>query len=231
MKVTISNLTVEQIRVFDLDAMPSRFMIVPSVINKITERYHSERGSNPAQPPIPSLHFIGGEFIHKKIIPINYITFEDRRILLSIVGTSDEADLLFEDLRKKISEVLGPSITFSPPIIKSDQTSCFATFKVDIQNFFSNPLLNFCEKNLQKFNKIPKTKITTQPFSLRMEISYQIDDPAMNTSNITVAPKHLIIERRLQTPPEKNMYFVSSPFDSNSHLKLIEELQEKMQPI
>ena len=227
MKVTISNLTVEQIRVFDLDAMPSRFMITPSVVNKITERYHSAIGANPSQPAIPSLHFNGGEFIHKKIIPINSITFEERRVLLSILGTSDEADLLFEDLRKTISEVLGPSITFSPPIIKSDQTSCFATFKVNIQNFFSNSLLSFCEKNLQKFNHIPKTQISAQPFSLRVEISYQINDPVLITSNIGVSPKYLIIERRLQTPSEKNMYFVSSPFDSNTHLKLRREFEKK----
>lgn len=227
MKTAISNITAEQIRVFDLDALPSRFIVIPSVVNKITERYRSTLGQNPAQPAIPSLHFNGGEFIHKKITPINSITFEERRVLLSVLGTSEEADLLFEDLRKTISEVLGSSIAFSPPIIKSDQTSCFATFKVDIHNFFSKPFLNFCEKNLQEFNHFPKTQISTQPFSLKVEISYQINDPVLINSNISVSSKHLIIERRLQTPPEKNMYFVSSPFDSNTHLKLIDEIESQ----
>ena len=229
MKTAISELTVEQIRVFDIDAMPSRFIITPTVVNKITERYHSAVGTNPVQPAPPSLYFNGGEFIHKKITPINSITFEERRILLSISGTSEEADLLFEDLRKTISEILGPSVKFLSPLVKSDQTSCFASFKVDLQEYFSNPFLDFCGKNLPKFNQIPKTQLTTQPFSLRVEVTYKINDPVLKDSNISILPKHLVIERRLQTPPEKNMYFVSSPFDSNAHIKLIEELQEKLQ--
>ncbi|MEC4683027.1 MAG: hypothetical protein VST70_05035, partial [Nitrospirota bacterium] len=214
---------------FDPDAMPARYIITHSVVNKITERYHSAVSANPAQPSIPSLHFNGGEFKHKKIIPINSITFEERRLLLSVSGTSEDADSLFEDLLKTISEVLGASIKFLPPLVKSDQTSCFATFKVDIQQYFSNPFLLFCEKRLPKFNQIPKTQISAQPFSLRIEISYKIDDPVLSESNISIFPKHLVIERRLQTPPKKNMYFVSSPFESNTHIKLIEELQEKLQ--
>ena len=229
MKTPISNLTVEQIRVFNIDGMPSRFMITPSVVNKITERYHSAIGATPLQPGIPSLHFNGGEFIHKRIIPINSITFEERRILLSVFGNSEEADLLFEDIRKTVSDILGPSNNFLAPLIKSDQTSCFTTFKADLNQYFSNPFLEFCGKNLPKFNKIPKTKITAQPFSLRIEISYKVNDPALNESNISIFPKHLVIERRLQTPLERNMYFVSSPFDSNTHLNLIKELQEKLQ--
>ena len=160
MTTLISNLTVEQIRVFDVDAMPSRFIITSSVVNKITEKYHSVVGPNPSQPAIPSLHFIGGEVIHKKIIPINSMTFEERRVLLSVSGTSEDADFLFEDIRKTISEILGPSINFLDPLVKSDQTTCFATFSLDIQKYFSNPFLNFCETTLPKFNQIPKTQIT-----------------------------------------------------------------------
>lgn len=229
MTTPISNLTVEQIRVFDLDGIPARFIITPTVVNKIAERYHSAVGTNPAQPAIPSLHFNGGEFIHKKIIPINSITFEERRVLLSVSGTSEDADFLFGDLRKTISEILGPSIKFLDPLVKADQTTCFATFSLDIQKCFSNPFLNFCEKTLPKFNKIPMTQITAKPFSLRVEISYSVNDPVLNDSNINISPKSLVIERRFQTPPEKNIYFVSSPFDSGTHMKLIEEFQKKLQ--
>ena len=65
MTTPISNLTVEQIRVFDLDGIPARFIITPTVVNKIAERYHSAVGTNPAQPATPSLHFNGGESFHK----------------------------------------------------------------------------------------------------------------------------------------------------------------------
>lgn len=225
MKSDISGLTVEQTRVFELDAMPTRFIYMPMVINKIVEKYHS--GIVPEQAPkvVPSLQFNGGEFVlGEKNFPINSFSIEERRFILSIVGTSYDADCFFEDFKKTVKDILGPPVNFYNPIIKVDQSSCFVTLDASIEKLFESSFVSFFKESLPSYAKLPGVQIDTYPFSVRIELNYKVTNPALIKSNITVGPKHLIIEKRLQTRPEENVYFVSSPFDTTTHLKLIKDI-------
>lgn len=229
MKSDISGLTVEQTRVFNLDAVPFRFIFTPVVVNKIVEKYRSGISPEPSQKGIPSLQFNGGEFfLGKKIIPVNSFTIEERRVVLSIVGTSVEADHFFEDVKKTIIETLGSSANFYDPIVKVDQSSCFVTLDAGIQKFFESSFISFCNKSLPSYNNLPEVQVETHPFSLRIELNFKVNNPELLRSNITVGPKYLVIEKRLQTRPDENMYFVSSPFDTATHMKLIKDLESAL---
>jgi len=226
MKNNISGLTVEQTRVFDLEAVPFRFIFTPTVINNIMAKYRSGISPESTQKGIPALQFSGGDFfIEKRIIPLNSYYIEERRVGLTISGTSEEADLFFNNLKKTVIETLGPTVNFHDQLVKVEQSSCFVALSIGIEKFFENSFLSFFNKSLPSYNKLPDIKIESHPFSVKIELNYKVNNPALLRSNITVGPKHFIIEKRLQTRPEENIYFITSPFDSSTHLSLIKDLE------
>ena len=65
-----------------------------------------------------------------------------------------------------------------------------------------------------------------RPLAAIAEITYQIKNEALVKNKISMNPKQLTIAPRPGAPLDERKYIISSPFNSDTHIRLIEELNK-----
>lgn len=231
----ISDLQVTQVRIFAVDVIPLRMLITATALAKIKQLFKFanvepeivQGGSSAEQDLSTILSFSFGEYSDgASRIAIRNLSIESRRIVIRILGTSAQADSIFNNLRKTIGE-LGQNNQFleSEPIVTVDETNCVVSLNFDFSECFSKPIMNFLHHNLNVSTSSKSADASTRPFRLAAEIRYQIKDQSIIDNAVTLNPKSFIIEARPGTPASQRRFFTSSPTDSDTHLQLIENFE------
>lgn len=202
-----------------------------SCIQKIREDFYVTQVES-----IPSLDgpgiivFSKGEMKKaKKTVVINRLVFESRRIVLEVAGTSKESNQVYDAVLSSIDTVAGiDSSQLREPIITSDTAQCIVTLDFDFQSLFRDSLVEFMNNRVKRQATSKIVKALVVPRAAEFEISYEITDDAVSKNRVTFSPKRLVIAPREGMPREARRYFISSPFDSDTHLKLIRELEAEI---
>ena len=225
----ITDLKVTQIRVFPVDVVPLGMITTKSCIEKIRgDLSVSQIESPPFIEGIGPIIFLRGEIKEgNRIIVINRIAVEHRRIILEVVGTSKETDHVYDVLLSSIASVTDiDSGRLRVPLLIAETTQCVATLDFHFESLFNNSFIELLNNRVRKeaTNKIAKGSV--RPLVAEVEISYQIKDKTLIKNSISMSPKKFTIAPRAGTPLEARRYFLSSPFDSDTHLNLVRGLEE-----
>ncbi len=224
----ITDLTVTQIRVFPVYVVPLSRITTKSCI----ERIRADLSIGEIEP----VSFVGGTgpVIFRRgeikggnrIIVINGMTIEPRRILLEVAGTSKEAHQVYNALLSSIDSEIGiDSGKLQSPLITSEKTQCSATLDFPFWSLFNNSFIEFLNSEVKKKATSKIAKGSVSPLLAEAEISYQITDKTITENKIGMSPKRFTIALRAGTTLEARRYFLSSPFDSDTHLKLVRYLE------
>ncbi len=225
----ITNLTVTQIRVFPVDVLPLSQITTKSCIERIrSDLSVGEIEPGPFVGVIGPILFLRGEIKEgDKIIVINRLTIEPRRILLEVAGTSKEANQVYNVLLSSLDSAIGiDSGKLQSPLITSETTQCSATLDFPFWLIFNNSLIEFLNNEVKKKATGKIAKASVSPLLAEVEINYEIMDKTILDNKITMSPKKLTIAARTGTTLEARKYFISSPFDSDTHLKLVRDLEK-----
>ncbi|MGA1795958.1 MAG: hypothetical protein ACMUIL_08865 [bacterium] len=226
----ILQLVTTRIIIFPNDYIPYSHLMRPDFINHIVKKYKFKKQEMPTDlysPSAPQLIvFHGGEFnFEDKMIIVHTLQFEDRKIILECEATTQ----VLEQVRDKIKEDIikfdpKQSFNFDDAVYQTDETFCVVILDVDFMDVYSKKFIDFINKNFAPRLKHDFLEII--PKNMRFTVEFKPDLNLLQNESITLSPKELVIEPRTKTGIKKKTFQTKSSFDSDTHLKMLEEFEK-----
>ena len=220
--------TVTQVRIYPQDTIPYTDLAIRKKFDQFREKFSFSRMEIPSsfyEPGAPKIiNLSGGSItIDNETILINSLNFEERKIVLIIEASSDKADKAFDIIGEELKSIdRYKNFSSSSYLIKTEETECTVQLNIDYYRFFSRQFNSFIKRTVVRSPKQPARKISLK--NLSFEISFK-QDKMLEDVRILMVPKLFTIEPRLGTREEERVFFTRSPNDSETHLKLLSELE------
>jgi hypothetical protein len=184
-------------------------------------------GEVPATYP-PGFVFNMGTWISEEnqVIPIRFLHFEQRRIVIDVAGPSSAITAIFERLRHFLSPLRaadGSPIVGEPERVL-DQTVISAQFPFPLDAMIAPPLRKL-------FAGVIGTNVDSEETALLSTFVLQ-KYPAEQTIAKVASPEEsntITLGPRAGTRPEEHIYLSSAPLDSEVHLSYLNELEASFQ--
>jgi hypothetical protein len=215
-----------QIRLFPPDTIP----FVKLVLDKNRKVIHSLFSFEGVEPisregSIVGINFTAGSYGPRSIL-IPSVAIEERRIVVKVQGTSEEATSLYEEVRKKLED-----LNENRPIretLCTHETVCSVVLDAAFERVFSQSFLQFIKQTATKYTKNPWSENYIVPADLKFTVRYKVIDDSLVRNHIALASKELVIEPRTQSAIEDQLYWIKSPTDTDTHFKLIDDLERAL---
>lgn len=172
----------------------------------------------------PGIVFNIGVWIHqeKQIVPIRFIHFEQKRIVIDVAGPTTAIDGIAERLFQFLSglQAADGSPAVGEPEYILDYSEITAQFPLSLDAIFSKPLRRLLSKtmNLEIGNKsmrmIPTIAVQAFPTD---EVLPEVPSPN--------DPHAFTFALRSGRQPDERIYFSGAPLASEAHLAYLDELE------
>ena len=179
-------------------------------------------GDVPATFP-PGIVFDMGVWIFqdKQLVPIRFLHFEQRRIVIDVAGPSSAITAIFEHLRQFLSQLQAAdgSPVIGEPERVLEYTEISAQFLFPLDKVFSPSMRKFFAKSVSEKasekEEIPIPILVIQPLPPEQEYA-----GVVNVNH----PRSFTLALRAGSHPEEHVYFSAAPLDSEAHLSYLNEL-------
>jgi len=220
--------TVTQIRIFPQDAIPYTDLAIRKNFDQFREKFSFSKTEIPfpfyelGAPKIINLS--GGSItVDDESILINSLNFDERKIVFIIEAPSDKADKAFNIIGEELRDIdRYKNFSASNYLVKTEETECTVHLNIDYHRFFSRQFISFIKKSVAKHSEQPLRKLALK--SLCFEISFE-QRKTLEDVRISIVPKPFTIEPRFATREEDKIFYTRSPYDSETHLRLLKELE------
>lgn len=222
----IRALVTTQVRLFPSDLIPVLKVSIPEFGKKIQSLFDFQ-AVEPVerQGSVTGIAFNGGIYKPDSVL-IETVAIEARRIVVKVQGKSQIAMSVFEVVSKQIEEVNGGFPL--KEILCTHETGSSVVLDFPFERILSGQFVNFLQKSAVKHTKNQWSENLILPVNLKFSVRYKITDDTLVKSNITLASKELTIEPRVESSPDERLYWIASPTDTETHFKLIEELEKAL---
>ncbi|MBM2825517.1 MAG: hypothetical protein HW402_1181 [Dehalococcoidales bacterium] len=219
----VTDLTVTQIRIFPVDVVPLSVITTKSCVEKIREIL-----SIGEVVVGPSIVFRRGELRReKRVIVTNKIEVDPRRVIVEVEGTSKDGTEVYEAFLSAVAVVANADLeSLRKPLLIAENTQCIVSLDFTFESLFSEAFIKFLNSKVKKEASSKIARASVRPLATAVEITYEIIDKTIIESKITMNPKQLHIAPRPGAPLDTRKYLISSPFNSDTHLKLVNELNK-----
>ena len=225
----IVDLVVNQIRIFPVDVIPLGLINTKSCVERIRDTLSvSEVEVRPFIEGKDVIIFRKGELKEdNELVVINKIEVEPRRIIIEVAGTSKAGNKVYEIFMSSLAALTNLDLeSLRPPLLLAETTRCVATLDFTFKELFNRSFTEFLNKKVEEEATNNVAEGSVRPLAAIAEITYQIKDEALINNNISMNPKQLTIAPRPGAPLGERKYVISSPFNSDTHIKLIEDLNK-----
>ncbi len=225
----IVDLVVNQIRIFPVDIIPFGLINTKSCVEKIKDTLSISEVV--VLPPIEGkgiIVFLKGELKeNNELVVINKIEVDPRRIIIEVAGTSKAGNKVYELFMSSLTALTNLDLeSLRLPLLLAETTRCVVTLDFTFEELFNHSFTEFLNKRVEKEATNDAAEGSVRPLAAIAEISYRVKDEDLVNNKISMNPKQLTIAPRPGAPLDEKKYVISSPFDSDTHLKLIEELNK-----
>lgn len=227
--MNILDLVVNQIRIFPVDVIPSGLINSKSYVDVIRDTLSvSEVEVRPFIEGKDIIIFRKGELKeNNELVVISKIEVEPRRIIIEVSGKSKAGNKVYELFISSLASLTNLDLeSLRLPLLVAETTRCVVTLDFSFEELFSRSFIEFLNKNVEKEATNSVARGSVRPLTAIAEITYQIKDESLINNNIGMNPKQLTIAPRAGAPLDARKYVISSPFNSDTHIKLIEDLNK-----
>jgi len=226
-----TDLTVIQIRIFPVDVVPLSVITTKSGVEKVRDALSiSEVEVRPFIEAKEVFLFRKGELKRENgLIAIKKIEVDPRRISVEVEGTSKDGNEVYEVFLSAVTAVANVDLDgLRSPLLVAEMTQCVVTLDFTFDALFSGAFVEFLNHKVEKEACSNLARASVRPLTATAEITYEIIDKALADNKITMTPKQFSIAPRPGAPPDARKYIISSPFDSDTHLKLVDKLERQI---
>lgn len=225
----IIDLVVNQIRIFPVDIIPLGLINTKSCVERIRDTLSvSEVGVLPSIEGKDVIVFRKGELKEdNELVVINKVEVEPRRIIIEVAGTSKAANKVYELFMSSLTDLTNIDLgSLQSPLLLAETTRCVVTLDFTFEELFNRSFVEFLNKKVKQEATNAAAEGLVRPLAAIAEISYRVKGEALVNNKISMNPKQLTIAPRPGAPLDDKKYVISSPFNSDTHIKLIEELNK-----
>ncbi|MGE0456024.1 MAG: hypothetical protein AB7O37_21960 [Vicinamibacteria bacterium] len=218
-------LDAKQVRIFAVDALPIDRLGLASAA--LRERFNWDKGEVQADG---DLLLQGGASPAKgdpNAVIIRTLQLGSRRIVLSVVGDTRDADRIYSELIEVLVSATGRESWRAQPVLKVHETAAVVTLDVDPRALIAPALLSFVDQAGNQLS-LEKVRAWWREFSLSFKFSYDLETHDLKEYSTTVSDKLLTIEPRSGLPLDGRRYFTKSPVDTDTHRALLEDLERRL---
>lgn len=166
----------------------------------------------------PGLIFNSGVWIspENQLVPIRFLNFEPRRIVIDVGGSSAALTPIFERLQQFLAEIQAPD---GSPIIGEpenilDYSEISARFPFDLDTIISPPLRKLLSGIIKESALVPT--LVTQSFS-----SGQV----LSGTAVIYDPRAFTLASRVGSRLEDHIYFSGAPLETEKHIIYLKDLE------
>lgn len=216
---------VMQVRVFAPDVVPYRLIITPLGTNLLKQSFGFRDASWNQENG--DYVFQDGTLEHQgAIVPIIWLGFNDRRIVIQVQGDSGAAHAAYSAVSAILAELV-PTFRDPVPLLFNEETSCSA--RLDFEwTALLNPVLVGQVTRKVKESSPKETEMAVKGVTLRFTLGAARKDELLNDYGITIFDQIVAVEPKANVPLSERVYFTYSPCDSDTHLKLVSELEASL---
>lgn len=218
------------IDLFPVDSLDFMALMLDSFSTAIINKYGCAKLNVP--PPSGSVGLVftlGKVEIHGKVKIIDRIVVEERRIIVTIGGSSDEARVLMKDLILLIASCeTRHEIRPISPVLEIDESQSTVQLSIDFSRLVSGSIAESIPESLSSRTVIAPTSMRAAitPAGLRFKIRYLGENEDLKNHSITMADKYLSIEAREGIGIEAKIFFASAPVKSDTLLELLRSFEQ-----
>lgn len=220
----VTGMYVQQTRFFAPDVVPYRLVITSLGANRLRQALGF--GSTNWQENLEYVFQDGTIEHHGNVIPITWASFHDRRIFIQVLGDSSAAHAAYSAISEVLSE-LDPGFRKATPLASTEETSCAAQLDFDWAALFNPALVEHVAQRAREFSSEQVGRFI-KGVSVRFTLGIEIKRKDLSERGITVVDQNIIVEPRADTPLSERMYHTYSPCDSDTHLRLVSELETNL---
>ena len=218
-------LSTSQVRIFPVDAIPLTKLMIAKHRKIIESLFNFEKTEAITRAGNTGMSFLAGSCGPKPLL-VEEVTIEERRIITRVQGTTKETTSVYEEIKKVLEQVNEDRSI--KELLCTHETASSVVLSVPFERVFSQPFLNFLNKSATKHIGSPWAEHYLAPTGLRFRIQYKLTDDTLVKNHIALAPKELVIEPRSQSALEDQLYWITSPTDTDTHFKLIDDLEKSL---
>jgi hypothetical protein len=182
-------------------------------------------GDVPATYP-PGFVFDMGVWVspEQQPVPIRFLHFEQRRIVIDVAGSSESITAIFEQVKSFFSALHAPdgSPVIGEPELVLDYSEITARYPFSLDRVIAEPVRKLLQDALPE--KVDTSHILVPTFSVQV---YSVDKELTNVPSLNEI-RALSFALRAGTRPQDRIYFSSGPFDSETHLRYLHELSASL---
>jgi len=221
----VTNLYVTQGRIFAPDIVPYRLVITPLGTSLINQAF-GFRDANWSQENLDYV-FQDGTFEYQGgNLPITWLGFNDRRIVIQVLGDSDAAHAVYSFLCEALTQ-LTPGFQEARPLLLNEETSCTVRLSFDWRALLNPALVDLVSDKVKEFTT-EEARRFIKGLSIRFTIGAVTADERLRDYGVSLFDQTIAVEPKANVPLSERIYFTYSPFDSDTHLKLISDLETNL---
>ncbi|OQB99074.1 MAG: hypothetical protein BWX81_00005 [Spirochaetes bacterium ADurb.Bin110] len=220
------------IDIFPVDALDFMSLMTDSFSATIANQFGCGRLNMPTPSGNPGLVYSFGKIaIEGKTKIIDRIVIEERRIIVTIGGSSEDAKFLMSSIIALISkfETRHESRPLQS-VIEIDEVQCTVHLKFNFERLFLGSVAYTIPDSLKSLAQVAPLSLKAEivPFGLRFKIRYLGESEVLKSHSVSMADKYLSIEVREGTSLQSQVFLASAPVRSEILLKLLESLEREI---
>jgi hypothetical protein len=222
----ITNMYVMQSRVFAPDAVPYRLIITPFGTNFLRQ----ELGFREASWNQENLDYVFQDAAleyNEIMVPITWLGFNDRRIVIQVQGNSDAAHAAYSAVSLALAK-LASEFQYATPVLFNEETSCTAKLNFEWTALLNPALVDQVSKKLSELSAADDVRAITKDVTVRFAIGAAATDSNLSGYGITRFDQTIAIEPKTGAPLSERLYFTYSPLDSDSHLRFVAGIETRL---
>lgn len=166
----------------------------------------------------------------KEEIGIESLAIENRKIVTHINNSSEYFSNFYSKLRNFIQNLISKenNTELLQPILTTYESEVVAQLDISFKNILSNKLISLIEKDIKSDTESELADSSIDFHSINFKVSFFPLTKILNDYRITLTRKDLTFAAARGYPPEDNVYFFKAPFETNTHIKLIEKIEAEL---
>jgi len=167
--------------------------------------------------------------VSSKELPITRLVVEERKILMSLEGSSRDSNILFdriaeffEGLRSSKKE------SFMKPIVRSYESTLVARMNIDVDSLLSDSMRRFLNDDLLSSTET-ETATSSATFSgFSYDIHYHPKTQKLSEYRISLSRKRFTLGPRPGFPIQDRIFQSEAPLETEAHIHLLEDLEDQL---
>lgn len=162
-------------------------------------------------------------------IAIIRLEIEERKIVINTESNSDYSEEYYDNLVIIMKELADfPEESFLKPIIMTYESQIVAHLQFPISSLLSENYLDFVNSSVLTSVASEFADVKLSPVIIAFDIDFIVKDEYLSQHRIALARKQFSVQPAIGHSFDEQIYYSSAPVDTQIHLKLLEELEERM---